>query len=494
MRRVLVPGLFLLVAAVTAQAQSTNLRLQLQGGSIWVPTAGVAEDRSMPLPVRVLANQSGSTLRGPVVLRSSLPAGVSLRGFQPAAGQAQRWTCAEAGGELTCTYADDLVNPVAAEVALQLGVDPGFDVPDTWSLDMVLRGESADIPHNGAACAGASSNTVSTCARRSLPVYQRRFVLEGVSHAAGAGGFDNAPLTAGGQGRLRASWRCEARPGEACPPDSGTLDAWFALPAGLHWRPNPSFPLPAGIACTKAPVDAAELVRCSADVLTSPWVVPLPIAVSADVPTPGVLYPEILFDTLHQPLTEDCLDAAPQPNCAVHPVPIQASAAALLSFRAEPVRVAATPAELRRGQRVRVDLRFGNNGGAAAAQALIQLRLPPEVGFVAATPGSGLVCSSSGSVAAGQAVTCTRAGAIAANSPTLQAAFEIEASAALPVPASVPVLLEISDATSASAARLDACAFSPGLGQCALLELTTAGSCGSRHAGDGIYCDSFESP
>ena len=122
MHRVLLSGSLLLLAAGTAQAQSTNLRLQLQGGSIWVPTAGVAEDRSMPLPVRVLANQSGSTLRGPVVLRSSLPEGVSLRGFQPGAGQEQGWTCAEAGGELTCTYADDLVNPVAAEVALQLGV------------------------------------------------------------------------------------------------------------------------------------------------------------------------------------------------------------------------------------------------------------------------------------------------------------------------------------------------------------------------------------
>lgn len=483
--------LLLLACAVgSVSAQTTNLRLQLQGGSLWVPPVGLDDDRSVAMPVRILPNQSGSTLQGPIILRSTLPAGVALREAMPAAGQEALWTCGTAGQELTCSYGANLVNPASGNIALRFGVAPDYVVPAGHAVEIVVRAESASIPHNPAACATAGGNTTTTCAKHTLTVSKPVFRLESVAHSAQNTTYNNAPMTVGGWGLLRLSWLCEVRPGEAC---SGlAASAVVELPEGLHWRANPSFPLPAGVSCEKTVLADAELVTCSSSTAGSPWVVPLYVDVSPDVIAPTVIPTLTTFDSPYQPAPADCALAPADPNCTAHDVPIVAGASPQLVFRAEPLKVEALPGTLRREGTLRLTMRFGNDGSVPANQATLQLRLPPQVAFVAEAAGSGLACSASGAVETGQTLVCLRAGGIPASSGTLSAAIDVAGTAQLPVPQRLPVLFEISGAATGSNARLDVCAASPGLGACARLEIPTVGACNSRFDGDGIYCDGYE--
>lgn len=499
-----VMALLLSLACMPVLAQTppnTALRMQLQGGAmVYVPAPGrPVEGLDQPVSLRLARNGiagAPATLSPPFTVTTTLPEGLLLHEYTPDPGQESHWTCATSGNQLTCIYSNALSGNAAGRVGLQFRVGAGFMPPANGEVPLLFGASSPDVPLNPDAFPCTSGNSTTTCAYNFVRVGNPAWVLNSFTHSASptANTQNNAPMQPGGNGVIRLLYDCSSMPGVACSATPGwaSADVYVQLPVGLYWRANPLFPLPAGVACTKlSSAPEGELVRCS-QILAPNMVVPLYVDVSPDITAPSTVMVHATLEDPHQPAPESCVATPAHPNCASHPIDIIAPAAGtpLLVYEGNP-RVWAVPTILSPGKSTVLSMRFSNRGTGAAAQSTLQLRLPPGLEYLNVTGGSAMSCTASGSVASGQSLICLRPVAIPAHSPSYTESLTVRFSGHVEVPVQVPVLFEISPQATGNAQRLDVCAVSPSLGQCALLTLDLVGNC-ANHGIDGIYCDGFE--
>ncbi|MCX7556966.1 hypothetical protein OS187_09065 [Xanthomonadaceae bacterium JHOS43] len=482
----------------SAWAQSPQLRLQTFTGSILVPAPGFPPAPS-DQPVRVwLRTNNAVTLNPPITVTSALPEGVRLDSYTVAAGQESDWSCTTVGQALTCAYSKPLVYQAdAAEVNLLFRVNDDFVPPLDGTVPLRFHAGNAQVPVNPAP-ATCSGNSVTTCSSNFVWVNRPVIVLNSFTHGASPAPNtqNNAPMRPAGFGLVRLQYDCGNRVGTiGCDTGGYTppADIYVRLPPGLHWRLNPIFPLPFGVTCDKLVTGPdGELVRCS-QALSGMMLATLYVDVSPDIAAPSTVIVDAIFDDVYQPAPSSCAASPMHPNCASHPIDIIAPAAGtpLLVFEGNP-RVWAGPETLAPGQTTTLTMRFANRGTGAANQSTLQLRLPAGLEYLGVAGGSAMSCTASGSVAAGQTLVCLRPVVIPAHSPSFLESLNVRFSGGVEVPAEVPVLFEISPEPGGNASRLNVCAASPGLGQCAILMLDLVGYC-ANHGIDGIFCDGFES-
>ncbi len=492
--------LCLLLPFAAAQAQTPTLRMQVFAGSVLVPAPGHANTEvNQSLRLWLRANTAG-TRNPPFTITSTLPEGLLLDSYTTGEGQESDWNCSVWNLTLTCVFSAPLVYQVTfAEVNLLFRANHDFPPPASGSLLLTFRVDSQEVPMNPnpPSCNG---NSVTTCASGQLLVTRPSLALNGITHSAWptASTYNNAPMQPGAFGLLWLKYDCTFNNGAACGPGampsipSLMVDHYYALPPGLHWRPHASFPIPPEISCTKLSTSAAgELVRCT-QAMSMQVGARLYLDVSPDIAAPATVMVHTVVDNPYQPAPESCLDTPGHPNCASHPIDIIAPTATtpLLVFEGTP-KAWAEPGTLMPNQTSALTVRFSNRGSGVADQATLQLRLPPGFVHAGVPGGSALACTASGNPATGQTVTCLRPIAIPAYSPSYTETLLVQAVQGIELPSEHELLFEIDPAATGNVQRLDICAVSPTLGQCAQVVLNVIGNC-PQHGANGIYCDSFE--
>lgn len=486
----------------TAQAQTPTLRMQVFAGSVLVPAPGHSNtelNQSMRLWLR--ANTSG-TRNPPFTITSTLPEGLLLDSYTTGKGQESDWNCTAAGPALTCVFSAPLVYQVTfAEVNLRFRTEHDFPPPASGALSLTFRVDSPDVPMNPnpASCTG---NSITTCASGELLVSRPKLTFDSMVHSAAPNPntYNNAPMQPGSFGMLSLKYDCTFNNGSACGPaampsiPSMMVDHYYALPPGLHWRPHTNFPLPPQISCTKLSASAAgELIRCT-QLMSMQVGARLYLDVSPDITAPATVMAHTIVDSPYQPAPESCTATPGHPNCASHPIDIIAPTAGtpLLVFEGNP-KAWAQPDTLMPNQISAVTVRFSNRGNDAAAQATLQLRLPPGFAYAGVPSGTALVCTASGNPNTGQTVACLRPVVIPAYSPSYTETLLVQVAQGIELPSEHELLFEIAPAATGNVQRLDVCTASPALGQCAQLMISVTGNC-PQHGANGIYCDGFEAP
>ena len=146
----------------------------------------------------------------------------------------------------------------------------------------------------------------------------------------------------------------------------------------------------------------------------------------------------------------------------------------------------------------RIHATLRNIGTAATGSTHFKVSLPPGLQWqLASTTVTGLAmtCSSAGTFAVGQTVTCS-GGALApvtaGGGNIVTVALGIRPRDVMEFPGPVPVVAALHD--SDDNAVLLACAADPSPAHCAWLDVPTWIPCAHVHGAEGVYCDGFELP
>lgn len=131
-------------------------------------------------------------------------------------------------------------------------------------------------------------------------------------------------------------------------------------------------------------------------------------------------------------------------------------------------------------------------GDGVAANTAVQIKLPRGFAYTqtySAIPA--LTCTTSGSLANGQLLTCQ--GASMAAGSTGYVSFGVYLDPALTEsPGPVPLVDAIDSSNPANTTLLAACASDPNQINCFWHEIQTCAPCALQYGMDGIFCDAFE--
>ena len=209
---------------------------------------------------------------------------------------------------------------------------------------------------------------------------------------------------------------------------------------------------------------------------------------SHDIAVPGPLYFHAAIGNAQIPPPTTCVADPSQRGCGRLAVNTRPSSVAFLRF--DDPDVQHSPPYFTVGQdNGPVIVNFRNIGDGVAANTAIQIKLPPGFAYThtfSAIPA--LSCTTSGTLASGQLLTCQ--GAPMAASASGYLSFGVHLDPVLTdVPGPLPLLGAIDTSNPANTTLLASCANDPSPSNCFWHEIPTDGWCLGT---DAIFCDGFE--
>ena len=466
-----IPGLVLALASLGAWAQPvvemelrTPVTVDSHGG-------GLVNDGGIWVTLTLV---EGASAQGPFTLRMTLPPGVTYLG----SNDTVNWSCGVAGQTLTCTAASLSLpwqGQPAVGIRLHLNADGTLPVPGSTTFRVTMESPQLPLPSPPDCTTTIVSANFATsrtgCVERVVP--NRRSEL-------GVASWDHTPTSflAGRQQNRFDVYFHNVGFGY----DNGPVTATVQLPPGF------TFVSAGGLvswSCTPQAVNAqGQRVVCTTGYFydgmpDADTRLTMQVAVDAGIAVPGPHPVSATIANPQQPAPDMalCSDVDPPLGCGHYEIP---TALPPLS-RMDILSTGHSPAQFPLGSYGVLELTVANIGEATAGAGDLKLALPPGVAFDSVNysqiPGTG--CSTSGTVATGQTVSCTFASGLP-NTGSYDMAFRLVADASAQSPARV--VMAIGDATRPGPS-LASCSADPEAVGCAahVLDLSP-----------WLFCDGFE--
>ena len=469
--------LFALLASLSSLAHAGPLRLDVQ-----MPTTYTGTEFSYVVQVRKENIGDGMVYTGPFTVHSYLPPGMSFV-------SGNLWNCTITGAdsrELICTKTGTLTDTNYNLGVLSITARTDIDMP-LAPVEISTTLSSAQVPLPPVLICAPSPST-SGCATVDPTVQESKIEIFGwgAGHAIPVWTWP-AEIEAGTLANIIPVYMLNTGFGPSNTP--AVLKVKF--PPGVTYSGFTSG-IPAW-ACSAAMEVDGQLLTCTVPYMASGQLgfASIRTDFAPDVAVPGPLYfhAAIGNDQIAPPTT--CVADPYQRGCGRLAVNTRPPSAAYLRFNDPDVQH--SPAYFTIGQdNGPVVVNFSNIGDGVAANTAVQIKLPRGFGYTqtySAIPS--LVCTSSGTLANGQLLTC-QGGPMAAGS-TGYVSFGVNLDPTLTErPGPVPLLGAIDTSNPANTTLLASCASDPNQINCFWHEIPTYAPCALQYGMDGIFCDAFE--
>ncbi len=470
--------LFALFASAASLANAGPLRLDVQ-----MPTNYTGTEFSFVVQVAKDDVGAGTTYSGLFTFHSTLPEGMRF-----IYGGIGGWTCTVGGPdsrELTCTKTTTLTDTNYNMSVLSITAYTDIAMP-LEQVEITSTISSAQVPLPPVLICAPSPST-SGCATVDPTVQESKIEITGWENNGmpvstywreiEAGTLQNIIAvnmrnTGFGPSNTPAILKVKFPPGVTYSGFTSGIPAW---------------------ACSAAMEIDGQLLTCTAAYMTQGQngFASIRTDFAPDVAVPGPLYfhAAIGNDEVAAPTT--CVADPNQRGCGRLAVNTRPPSAAYLRFNDPDVQH--SPAYFTIGQdNGPVVVNFRNIGDGVAANTAVQIKLPPGFAYTqtySAIPA--LTCTTSGTLASGQLLTCQ--GAPMAPGSTGYVSFGVNLDPLLTeTPGPVPLLGAIDTSSPANTTLLASCASDPHQINCFWHEIPTYAPCALQHGVDGIFCDAFE--
>ncbi|MEO7936769.1 MAG: hypothetical protein ABIR27_10975 [Dokdonella sp.] len=471
--------LFVLLTSVSSLVHAGPLRLDVQ-----MPTAYNGTEFTFGVQVRKENVGDGIVYSGLFTAHSSLPQGMRFIGANGGG-----WSCTVSGPdsrELTCTKTTTLTDTNYNMSYLSITAYTDFTMPlERVEITTTISSAQAPLPPV-LICAPAPST--SGCATVDPIVQESKIEIIGW-----------------GAGNAFPVWDCE------CTIEAGSLSNIIPIymrntgfgPSNTPAILKVKFPLgitysgfTSGIpawSCSAAMEADGQLLTCTVPYMGSGQVgfasIRTDFAPDIGVPGPYYVHAAIGNDVVAPPAT--CAANPAQRGCGRLALNTRPPSAAYLRFNTPDVQH--SPTYFTIGQdNGPIVVNFRNIGDGVAANTAVQIKLPRGFAYTqtySAIPS--LTCSTSGSLANGQLLTCQ--GAAMAPGSVGYVSFGVHLDPVLTErPGPVVMLGAIDTSSPANTTLLAACASDPAQINCFWHEIPTYAPCALQYGTDGIFCDAFE--
>lgn len=471
--------LLVLLASVSSLANAGPLHLDVQ-----MPSAYTGTEFSYVVQVRKENIGDGLVYSGTFTVHSTLPEGMSF-----IYGGVGGWNCTISGvdsRDLTCTKDATLTDTNYNMSILSITAYTAIDMP-LAATEITTTISSAQVPLPPVLICAPSPST-SGCATVNPIVQESKIEIVGW-------GSGNAfpiwtwptVIEAGTQSNIIPVYMLNTGFGPSNTP--AILKVKF--PPGVTYSGFTSG-IPAWTCSAAMEIDG-QLLTCTVPYMASGQLgfasIRTDFAPDIAVPGPSYFHAAIGNDEIEPPTT--CAADPAQRGCGRLAVNTRPPSAAYLRFNNPDVQH--SPVYFTVGQdNGPVIVNFRNIGDGVAANTAVQIKLPRGFAYTqtySAIPS--LVCTTSGTLANGQLLTCQ--GASMAPGSTGHVSFGVNLDPTLTeTPGPVPLVGAIDTSNPANTTLLASCASDPDQINCFWHEIPTFAPCALQHGMDGIYCDSFE--
>lgn len=471
--------MFGLLMSISSLAYAGPLRLDVQ-----MPSTFTGTQFSTVVQVRKENIGDGIVYSGMFTLHSTLPEGMKFL-----YGTGGGWTCTVGGAdsrEITCTKTTTLTDINYNMSVVSITGQTDIDMPlAPVEISSTISSAQAPLPP---VLICAPSPSTSGCATVNPTVQESKIQILGWG-AGNANPVDTwwLDIEAGSLQNLIPVYMRNTGFGPSNTP--AILKVKF--PLGVTYGGFTSG-IPAW-ACSAAMEVDGQLLTCTVPYMASGQVgfASIRTDFAPDIAVPGPLYfhAAIGNDQIAPPTT--CVADPYQRGCGRLAVNTRPPSAAYLRFNDPDVQH--SPAYFTLGQdNGPVVVNFRNIGDGVAANTAVQIKLPPGFAYTqtySAIPA--LSCTTSGTLAAGQLLTCQ--GASMAPGATGYVSFGVNLDPTLTEsPGPVPLVGAIDTSSPANTTLLASCASDPNQINCFWHEIPTFRPCALQYGMDGIYCDEFE--
>ncbi|HET9032874.1 MAG TPA: hypothetical protein VFN25_08210 [Dokdonella sp.] len=471
--------LFALLAGVSSLANAGPLRLDVQ-----MPTTYTGTEFSYVIQIRKENIGDGIVYSGMFTVHSTLPEGMTFL-----YGNGGGWTCTVTGAdsrEMICTKTTTLTDTNYNMSVVSITAHTDIDMP-LAPVEISTTLSSAQVPLPPILICEPSPST-NGCATVNPTVQESKIEILGW----GAGHSNpvdiwSLEIEAGSLQNIIPVYMVNTGFGPSNTP--AILKVKF--PAGVTYSGFTSG-IPAWNCSAAMEIDG-QLLTCTVPYMASGQVgfASIRTDFAPDIVVPGPLY-------FHAAIGND--QVAPPTTCAADPyqrgcgrlaVNTRPPSAAYLRFSDPDVQH--SPAYFTIGQdNGPVVVNFRNIGDGVAANTAVQIKLPRGFAYTqtySAIPA--LTCTTSGSLANGQLLTCQ--GASMAAGSTGYVSFGVYLDPTLTEsPGPLPLVGAIDSSNPANTTLLAACASDPNQINCFWHEIPTYAPCALQYGMDGIFCDAFE--
>jgi hypothetical protein len=468
------------LAGISSMAQAGGLRLEL-----WpTPPVFTGTDYYFGVSISKEVAGDGVNQNGPFTFHAYFPEGMTFTG-----GSGGGWTCATpppGARELICTATGTLTGSNPNLSFLSVNGKTSLAMPlGTTEISATLS--SAQVPLPPILICAPSPST-SGCASAAPQVVESKIEILGW----GAGNTNPVEtwwqtIEAGLNQAIIPVYMVNTGFGSTNTP--ATLKVKF--PPGVTYSGFTSG-IPAWT-CSAAMEPDGQLLTCTVPYMTNGQIgfasIRADFAPDIAVPGPVYFHAAIGNDQVAPPTT--CVADPYQRGCGRLAVNTRPPSAAYLRFNDPDVQH--SPAYFTLGQdNGPVVVNFRNIGDGVAANTAVQIKLPPGFAYTqtySAIPS--LTCTTSGTLASGQLLTCQ--GAAMAPGSNGYVSFGVNLDPVLTEsPGPVPLVGAIDTSSPANTTLLASCASDPNQINCFWHEIPTYAPCALQYGADGIYCDAFE--
>jgi hypothetical protein len=471
-------GAALLLAVLPVQAAGLRLTLWpappiFTGTSYSLGVAFEKEDRN-----------DGIVHTGPFTFRTTLPVGVQYLSYNGVS-----WSCSAAPNlrDVTCTYptAVDFWNPVSMSLSINATTAAAMTIGPITLTGTIA---SAQVPLPPVPNC-LPSPSLSGCASTGTSVVQSQVRISGWGVSGGTvttgqvATWTGQPFEAGTSNHILVLDTHNIGFGQVNTPV--TIDYW--LPAGFSYAGTVSG-IP-GYTCAAQTPPAH--VRCTTPYFydTLSGFISLRVNVANDVAVPGPLFVHAAISNNVQAAPSDCVANPAQLGCARLQLHTRVPRVAVLVSDG----ISHGPATVILGEEASLTVGYRNIGEAIAGSSNIYIRLPPFFeyrGLLSSSPAA--TCSTLGTLAAGQVVSCNSSGLGAAPFGQGSLSLRLFAYGDAASPGPLTVLAAVDLASPANPALLNSCAANPNQSFCAAHTIPTYFPCALQHGAEGIFCDGLQ--